>query len=710
MSNFFGNKWRLKPSILTSFVLLTVPVFLTIITVTYISNDRIARQNADELLGRFSSEAINNIQGDINPIKSLVRSVAALGDAFPDIFSDGRSMAYFQGVLVHSRKIVSVYVGLDNGSFRQARRIDPAVAIQGKLPPDGAIYAYRWVERSMDKAKESPTIDRYEFLDAAEKEVGGFSFDTTYDPRTRGWYRSASQTGAILITDPDVFAALGLIGFTVAAPFHTAGKVSGVAAADITLDGLSQYLSERKISPGSLSYILDHQGRVLAASDLSRTYANENGRVTLRHVTSLENSLPAAAYGARPRDGDRPYSFIREGSEYIASLATLPPEFGKRWQLFVVAPIDDFTGEYKANNNRLLLFGLVVLAIQIVVIYFLTSVISSPLERLARKVGTIQKLSGEVSPAVASAISEISVLSRAIETLDSAVKSFAAFVPVGLVTQLLQSDRKLELGGHSRFLTIFFSDLEAFSTLSEEVPAQELLLRISAYLEIVTRCVNQEAGTIDKFIGDGVMAFWGAPALLDDHAWRACVAALRIQRAMAALNAEGQQRGHRPMNVRIGIHSDAVLVGNIGSKQRMSYTVMGDGVNVASRLEGINKEYGTRLCISHSVFKEAGERLCVRPIDDVTVKGRRSTIPIYELVGILGLEPELEPDARMVELCRLTRLAYAAAAAGDTGLALDRYRDVLDAFPADPVATEMVKRLSAAPHSDGARRGSVARL
>ena len=225
---------------------------------------------------------------------------------------------------------------------------------------------------------------------------------------------------------------------------------------------------------------------------------------------------------------------------------------------------------------------------------------------------------------MSSPIREISVLSKAIDTLDAAVKSFSAFVPVGLVTQLLQSEQKLELGGHSRFLTIFFSDLEGFSTLSEEVPSQELLLRVSAYLELVTKTVNQEHGTIDKFIGDGVMAFWGAPALLDDHAWRSCVAAMRIQRGMDALNERWQAEGLKPLNVRIGIHSDAVLVGNIGSKERMSYTVMGDGVNVAARLEGINKEFHTRICISHSVFKEAGERLCVRPIDDVTVKGRRS--------------------------------------------------------------------------------------
>ena len=711
MSYIFGKKWRLKPSILTLFVVLTVPVSLTIIAVTYFSNDRIARDDASELVNRFSTEAIANIQGDLNPIKSLIRSVAALGNTYPGIYAEDRSIAYFQSVLVHSRKIVSVYIGLENGSFRQARRIDPTVEIQGRMPPDDAIYASRVVERSKDQAKESPTHDHYVFLDANEKEVGGFSLDTTYDPRTRGWYRSASQTGSIMITEPDVFAALGLIGFTVAAPFRADGKVSGVAAADITLDGLSQYLAERRISPGALSYILDQQGRVLAASDLSRTYANENGRVSLRHISSLDNGLPAAAFGARPRGTEKIYSFDRDGQEYVARLSAFAPELGTRWQLFVVAPISDFTGEFEANNKRLLAFGLAALLLQIVIIYFLTGAISSPLERLAAKVGVIQSLADKDLPTVVSPIKEISVLSRAIDTLDSTVKSFASFVPVGLVTQLLHSDQKLELGGHSRFLTIFFSDIEAFSTLSEEVPAQELLLRVSKYLEIVTNAVNHEAGTIDKFIGDGVMAFWGAPALLDDHAWRACIASLRIQRDMDALNAQWQGQGTKPMRIRIGIHSDAVLVGNIGSKERMSYTVMGDGVNIASRLEGTNKEYGTRICIGHSVYKEAGENLCVRPIDDVTVKGRRSKIPVYELLGAFGVEPELEPDARTIELCRLTRLAYETAGTGDFALAVERYNRILVDYPGDPVASEMSRRLAAIVSADAARsRGPLARL
>jgi adenylate cyclase len=321
-------------------------------------------------------------------------------------------------------------------------------------------------------------------------------------------------------------------------------------------------------------------------------------------------------------------------------------------------------------------------------------VVSSPLERLVLKVAKIEDLGKHNLPPLRSPIAEISLLSRAIDTLDATVKAFAAFVPVGLVRQLITSDHRLELGGHSRFLTIFFSDLEAFSTLSEETPAQELMRRVSAYFEIVTKAVNDEAGTIDKFIGDGVMAFWGAPALLEDHAWRACLVALRIGQGMDALNGRLRSEEAKPLNIRIGIHSDAVLVGNVGSADRMGYTVIGDGVNIAARLEGINKEYGTRLCISHNVFKEAGERLCVRPIDDVAVKGRRTKVPIYELMGAFGADPELEPGPETIRLRHLTRLAHEALVQEDFVLALGRYHEVLAKFPDDTVSRELVRRLS----------------
>jgi adenylate cyclase len=697
MRRLFQKRLRLRPTIVAMFVLLTVPVFSAIIALTYVSNERIARANADAMIERFRAEAIGNIQGMFNPIKSLIRSAAMVGSQQPEFYSDNRSLKYLLSVLLHSDKLVSIYVGLADGSFRQARQINPSVKIQDKLPPAGVRYAYRWI----DPPRDTTPIDHYIFLDQEHTPLGTSEQVTTYDPRARLWYQQTAQVRAPNITDPEVFAALGLIGFTIAAPIYTDGKVTGVAAADITLDGLSQFLSERKISPGTLSYILDTQGGVLANSERAKTYSNEDGEVALQHITSLATQLPAIAYSARPHDSDASYSFSYGGKEYVASCTMLPMRFGKRWQLFTVTPLSDFTSAFDHNDKLLLFWGLIAIATEILIIYFLSAVISSPLERLAHKVTKIEDLGGQDLPALHSAIAEISVLSKAIDTLGATVKSFAAFVPVGLVRQLINSDHRLELGGHSQFLTIFFSDLEAFSTLSEEVPTHELMTRLSAYLEIVTKAVNDEAGTIDKFIGDGVMAFWGAPAQLDDHAWRACIAALRIRRGLNALNEQWLGDELKPLNIRIGIHSDAVLVGNIGSAERMGYTVVGDGVNIAARLEGVNKEYGTRLCISHSVFKEAGERLCVRPIDDVTVKGRRGKIPIYELLGAYDADPELAPDPETIRLCRLTRLAHDALVNDDVALALSRYQEILSEFPDDTVSRELIQRLAG---TDAARR------
>jgi adenylate cyclase len=681
---------RLRPIILILFALLTMPVVVAIVTINYFANERTARANAEALVARFRDGALQNVHNTFEPIKTLVQGAAEVGQSQPDFYSDNRSDAFLFTILQHSPQIVAAYIGAEDGSFRQARRMGNG----NDGTPPGARYAWRWIGSTTSDGKR---LDHYDYRGEAGQDLGQSARPTDYDPRIRPWYRQTAAAGKLHITDPELFAVLDLIGLTVAAPYFDQGRLLGVAAVDLTLDDLSTYLANSRISPGTQSYILDRGGRVIANSEQARTYSTVNGQVELQHVTSLSDELPAVAFSARPRDNiEQLYSFRHNGQEYLATLSTLDPAFGKNWQLFIITPVHDFAGRSDENNVQLLIFGLAAILLQILIIYYLSGVISKPLEKLATKViGIQQRNSADTAGTVRSSISEVSVLSRAIDTLDTTVRSFAAFVPWALVRQLLASDQKLELGGHSRFLTIFFSDLESFSTLSEKVPSRELLLRVSAYLEVVTRAVNQESGTIDKFIGDGVMAFWGAPNLLEDHAWHACVAALRVQLGMRELNRQWAAENKQHLNVRIGIHSDAVLVGNIGSQERMSYTVIGDGVNVAARLEGVNKEYGTLVCISHNVFKEAGERLLVRPIDEVTVKGRRTAVPIYELMGAYGAGAELEPDERTVRLAELSTLAHAALISGDRAAAKRHYEAILADFPDDPIATRMIAKVPA---------------
>ncbi|MEM1351425.1 MAG: adenylate/guanylate cyclase domain-containing protein [Pseudomonadota bacterium] len=682
----------LKATIIVVFFLTTVPVLVTLVQLNYQSSERAVRAQTEELVDRFRNDKIQEIVLEFNVLRSSIATAAELGRQAPELFTDSRALLYLFAMLDNSENLLNVYVGTEDGAFRQARRVhDLNAEIFGRLPPEEARYAYRLVEPELGP----PTLDRYIFLDDDQTVLSEVAGESGYDPRQRSWYNAAVEAGETIITDPEVFWAFGLVGFTVAEPYFYDGELMGVVAADVTLDRFSRYLADNPVSPNSVSYMLDDNGLVLAASDGRAQFGSDNDEVALTHVADVENRLVSLAYSQRRAVNDAEvYDFSHSGQDFIVSLSSFQDKLGKPWRLMVMTPLSDFTAVFRASSRQMVTIGVVAVAIQLTIITIIAGLVASPLQRLSHKVARIQSLESASDTAVVrSHVSEIAVLSGAIETLNTAVQSFARFVPVGLVRQLLKSDQKLELGGQSRFLTILFCDVEAFSTLAERIAARDLLSRISALLGMINRCVHEEKGTIDKFVGDGVMAFWGAPAPLDEHAFRSCVAALAIQRDLEHLNKDWRETDEPEMRLRVGIHSDVVLVGNVGSLERMSYTVLGDGVNIAARLEACNKLYGTSICISHDTFREAGDQLCVRPVDEVQIKGRRARITVYELLGAYGAGTEFEPSESTVEVARLTRRAFEALVAGDHESALATYREVLVLRPDDPLASLHVKRL-----------------
>ena len=292
--------------------------------------------------------------------------------------------------LQHSDTVLNVYVGLEDGSFRQARRIhDPKVPIHGAPPPAGAEYAYRLVE----PGSGSPVLDRYIFLDFEPEPPGRSRRGERLRSARPAVVHRAVAAGATTITDPEVFWAFGLVGITVAAPFAGGNGLTGVVAADITLDSFSAYLGSHRISEGSISYLLDRDGMVLAASDGSEVARSDNNKVDLHHITAVEQGLVALAYSLRPRGDPAPvYAFSHDGRDYIAGLSDFDQSFGKQWQLFVVTPLEDFTRQFSQNNRRMLMLGLAAILVQLLIIYVLASLIASPLQKLALKVERINRL------------------------------------------------------------------------------------------------------------------------------------------------------------------------------------------------------------------------------------------------------------------------------------------------------------------------------
>lgn len=206
---------------------------------------------------------------------------------------------------------------------------------------------------------------------------------------------------------------------------------------------------------------------------------------------------------------------------------------------------------------------------------------------------------------------------------------FAQYVPPAVVSRLIAQPELMRLGGEAREVTLMFTDLANFTTLSEQLSAEQTVEVLTAYFNAMTPIVHATGGTVDKFIGDAVMAFWGAP--LDDpqHAEHAVTAAISMQQAMQVLVADLRARGLPPIHMRIGLHTGRVVVGNVGSEQRFSYTAIGDAVNLAARLEGANKAFGTGILLSAATAAQLPSSVALRALDDVVVKGKTEPVRVF---------------------------------------------------------------------------------
>ncbi len=211
--------------------------------------------------------------------------------------------------------------------------------------------------------------------------------------------------------------------------------------------------------------------------------------------------------------------------------------------------------------------------------------------------------------------------------------AFAHYVDPELVKEIADSADFIKLGGESRELSILFSDIAWFTTISEKTPVKELFSLMSSYLSRMTGILTENGGTLDKYIGDAVMGFFGAPLIQEDHAKRACHTALDMREALPAFNEWLLTQSLEAIDFRVGIGSGEVMVGNIGSEDRFNYTVLGDTVNLASRLEGISKEYGTHIIVSEATYMMTKEVFLFRKLDLITVKGKDRAVGIYELIA-----------------------------------------------------------------------------
>lgn len=240
--------------------------------------------------------------------------------------------------------------------------------------------------------------------------------------------------------------------------------------------------------------------------------------------------------------------------------------------------------------------------------------------------------------------------------------AFRHYLSPSVIERLLEDPSNLALGGERRTVTLLFSDLEGFSSIAEDMDPAELTDLLNAYLSAMTDVVLDEQGTLDKYEGDAILAFWNAPVDQDDHAARACRAAARCQQVLAERNPDWRRRAGRPLKMRIGVHTGEVAVGNMGSERRFDYTVLGDAANLASRLEGANKLLGTNVMISDRTRAAAGDAVRTRRLGRLQVVGRDAPVTVHEILGPVGTAPPPWIDAWNEGLERVEQGQWAEAA------------------------------------------------
>jgi adenylate cyclase len=464
------------------------------------------------------------------------------------------------------------------------------------------------------------------------------------------------------------------------------GEFLGVLRIGLLLQDVDDIARGAADDDPSRVFLCDDNGRLvsrLTADDPLKLFGDDLRVAPKDMPPEIARALddPMARDEAK-QEGERSGMFDVGGRSWLFTYR--PLEHTQDWSVGIVVPEDFYTKDLRAFRDRFLLaygaVSLLVFALGALTVRALTR----SLGRVSATTARMRDFDFAATDARAP-FRDVSEVMDGLERAKTVVRALGKYVPIDLVRELYQSNREPVLGGVLADVSIMFTDIEGFTDLSERLDPTELAQALGRYLESMTRAIEGEGGTIDKFIGDAVMALWNVPSPCEGHARRACAAALACTRANRALYESDAWRGLPALVTRFGLHGGRVMVGHFGAPTRLSYTALGDGVNLAARLEGLCKQYGLTILVSETIEKDARGAFVMRLIDRVAVKGKKQPVNVYELLGAEG-----EPIPRKTELLRYED-AFDAYAKRDFRAAIA----IASAIPEDGPSRVLCKRCEA---------------
>ncbi len=473
--------------------------------------------------------------------------------------------------------------------------------------------------------------------------------DLEYDPRQRPWYQrvqEAARKGKAgpesepHWTAPYTFFTTGDPGITASVLVEPAEGEPLVLAFDVMLNDISAYTTSLAPTENGMAIILTADGRVVGLPRHPHFQDPEVRRATVLQPTDALG-MPVVEQAMQECRGHagyitEPFAFRAEGSAWWGGFREFRLDDEIALWIGVLVPEDDFLSDVKRQRAIILMTTLAAIALASLLAVLMARSYSAPLTALARQSHRFRDLDLSESEDVPSNLLEVRALAEAHERMRRALDSFSRYVPTDLVRELLTRGEAARIGGRSATLTILFTDLHGFTALSESMSAADLVKLMARYFEVLLESLSRGGATIDKLLGDGLIGFWGAPKPNEDHAADAVRAVLACRDELEGLHQELRVPGRPPLHTRFGLATGEVVVGNVGSPTRLDYTALGDAVNLAERLEELNREYGTEILAGGQLRAATEGVIHWREVDSVRIRGRSESIPVHEPLGLRG--------------------------------------------------------------------------
>jgi len=558
----------------------------------------------------------------------------------------------------------ALYIGYEDGDFFMVRRLRGEAERQRFQAPGDAVFLIQSIDREPTGAE-----GRFLYLDSDGWIIDERSmpdYPASYDPRMRDWYRAAWESPGVVRTDPYIFRTTGSVGITFSSRSSVAGAVVG---ADLELEALSAIIARQKPTPRSELALTDAADQLIAYEHAELVGRRIEDRVLTITLTELPVPAlralalpdPSSALQGGAEDGQAgPASYQRryerDGEIWLGQVLQIPVAVGAPLRLYLAVPEQELLAAALEIRRDMVVNAAIIMVIAMAAVWLLARWVARPVRDMQRVAQAIADLDLTRRPAQGSVFVEIQRLQTAMDAMRSGLSTFLRYVPADLVRRLVASGKVAEVGGGYQDVAVMFTDVANFTGITEDMSPAVVLRATSRYFEVLTRVIMQCQGTVDKYIGDAVMALWNAPSFDPDYLHHACLGALAVHRASEELNATLKAEGFPALRTRIGLHCGEALVGNVGGTERLQFTALGPMVNLASRIEGLNKKYGTSILVSDTVREAVGPAFVFRKVDLVSPAGTTRPIAVHELLG-----SETEEDYPVSANRRQWAAAYEAA-------------------------------------------------